>query len=128
MIALLVSVYLPASPALAAPQHHKHHVKHHDQLKQQAAWTGAGFAAGQALGPAGSATVGVVRHRRELKAGGSARNHAMVKIGAPIAAGAAFGPAGLIGYEGVEHRHWIAKHVLSGHHQPRARRPKSASR
>ena len=121
-VAIIVAICLVPFAASAAPRHKSHVKRHHSHLKQQAAWTGAGVAAGQALGPAGSATVGVARHRQELRAGGRARNRAMVKIGAPIAAGAAFGPAGVIGYEGVEHRQWIAKHVLPGHHRHRSRR------
>ena len=112
-VAIIVAICLVPSAASAAPRHKTHVKRHHSHLKQQAAWTGAGLAAGQALGPAGSATVGVARHRQALRAGGRARNRAIVKIGAPIAAGAAFGPAGVIGYEGVEHRHWIAKHSSS---------------
>src|SRR5262245_44869441 len=71
-------------------------VRRHRALKRKAAWTGAGFAAGRAIGPAGSVAVGTAKHRHDLAAGGKRRNKALVKIGAPVAAGAAFGPPGTL--------------------------------
>jgi len=96
----------------------RHHNRNH-ALKRKAAWTGAGFAAGRAAGPAGSVAVGTAKHRHDLAAGGHRRNKALVKIGAPVAAGAAFGPAGTVAYEGYEHRRWI-KHKLTGRHHRRS--------
>jgi hypothetical protein len=114
-IALLLFASLHASAATAAP-HRRPAKRHHSDLKRQAAWAGAGAAAGKALGPAGSATVDVVHYRDDLKAGGRKRNRALIKIGAPIAAAAALGPVGVMGYEGVEHRKWIVDHLVPGHH------------
>lgn len=79
--------------------------------KKTLAWTGGGFAAGRLAGPAGSASFGAFRHRRDLAAGGRSRNLALVKIGAPIALGAAFGPLGVIGYQTVKHRNWLKRHL-----------------
>src|SRR5262245_8218325 len=55
---------------------------------------GAGFAAGRAIGPAGSAAVGMTKYRKDLKAGGHRRTRAIAKVSGPIAAGAVAGPAG----------------------------------
>jgi hypothetical protein len=93
-------------------------ITHHDEKKSshhklhQAGWVGAGVAAGKAIGPAGSAAVGVTKYRKDLKAGGHRRTHAVAKIGAPIAAGAVAGPAGTVAYEAVDHRNWIKRHIL----------------
>ena len=81
------------------------------KLAKEGGWAGAGLAAGQAAGPAGSAVVGAAKYRKDLKAGGSRRTKAVAKIGAPIAAGAVAGPAGTVGVEGVEHRKWIKHEV-----------------
>jgi hypothetical protein len=82
------------------------------KLLRKGGWAGAGFAAGEVAGPAGSAAVGAAKYRRDLKAGGSRRTKAVAKIGGPIAAGAIAGPAGTAGYEAVEHRGWIKRHIL----------------
>jgi hypothetical protein len=82
------------------------------KLLRKGGWAGAGFAAGEVAGPAGSAAVGAAKYRRDLKAGGGRRTKAVAKIGAPIAAGAIAGPAGTAGYEAVEHRGWIKRHIL----------------
>jgi hypothetical protein len=74
------------------PHHHGNKSSHHKL--HQAGWAGAGFAAGQAIGPAGSAAVGAA------------------KIGGPIAAGAIAGPAGTVAYEAVDHRSWIKRHIF----------------
>jgi len=92
----------------------KHHARH--KVIHQAGWAGAGFAAGHFVGPPGSAAVGATRYRRDLKAGGRRRTHAMVKIGGPIAAGAIAGPPGVVGYTAVEHRNWIKRHIF--HRKP----------
>jgi hypothetical protein len=105
-----------ASPGAASPSYLHHPVKHdHERRKKllrKGGWAGAGFAAGRAAGPAGSAAVGVAKYRHDLKAGGKRRTKAVAKIGAPIAAGAVAGPAGTAGYEAVEHRGWIKRHIL----------------
>ncbi len=90
----------------------KHNHARRKKLIRKGGWAGAGFAAGQVAGPAGSAAVGAAKYRRDLKAGGSRRTKAVAKIGAPIAAGAIAGPAGTAGYEAVEHRGWIKRHIL----------------
>jgi hypothetical protein len=105
MLLVCADVGLAASPAV------DHHPKKHHKL-HQAGWAGAGFAAGRAIGPAGSAAVGVTKYRQDLKAGGHRRTRAIAKISGPIAAGAVAGPAGTIGYEAVEHRSWIKRHIL----------------
>jgi hypothetical protein len=97
----------------AAPlrtQHHRTKSSHHKL--HQAGWAGAGFAAGKAIGPAGSAAVGATKYRKDLKAGGHRRTRAVAKISAPIAAGAVAGPAGTIAYEAVDHRNWIKRHIF----------------
>src|SRR5437763_7395065 len=102
---LIVLMLVSVSPAIAASpaayriiRHHHHHRIH------QAGWAGAGLAAGQAIGPAGSAAVGATKYRHDLKAGGRRRTHAIAKIGGPIAAGAVAGPVGSAAYVGVGHR------------------------
>ena len=90
----------------------KHNHERRKKLLRKGGWAGAGFAAGRAAGPAGSAAVGVAKYRHDLKAGGKRRTKAVAKIGAPIAAGAVAGPAGTAGYEAVEHRGWIKRHIL----------------
>jgi len=102
----------------AVTRHHHHH--HRKKLLKEGGWAGAGFAAGRAVGPAGSAAVGATKYRRDLKAGGKRRAKAVAKIGGPIAAGAIAGPAGSLGYAAVEHRHWIARHIF--HRKPHRRR------
>jgi len=93
------------------------------KLIRKGGWAGAGFAAGQVAGPAGSAAVGAAKYRRDLKAGGHRRTKAIAKIGGPIAAGAIAGPAGTAGYEVVEHRGWIKRHILHlKPHRPKNRR------
>src|SRR5262249_60385228 len=89
----------------------KHNHERRKKLLRKGGWAGAGFAAGQAAGPAGSAAVGAAKYRKDLKAGGKRRTKAVAKIGAPIAAGAVAGPAGSAGVEVVEHRHWIKRHL-----------------
>ena len=91
---------------------HQHGEKTSHHKLHQAGWAGAGFAAGKAIGPAGSAAVGVTKYRKDLEAGGHQRTHAVAKIGAPIAAGAVAGPAGTVAYEAVDHRNWIKRHIL----------------
>src|SRR3954466_6633351 len=86
----------------AAEVHHRHPKRH--KIVHAAGWAGAGAAAGQLAGPAGSAGVGAAKCRRDLKKNWHTRRHAMVKIGAPIAAGAVAGPAGTVGYEAYDHR------------------------
>ena len=90
----------------------EHNHERRKKLIRKGGWAGAGFAAGRAAGPAGSAAVGVAKYRHDLKAGGRRRTKAVAKIGAPIAAGAVAGPAGTAGYEAVEHRGWIKRHIL----------------
>src|SRR5262249_58288672 len=102
----VVLVLTAAGPTAGISLFHKHHIAH------KAAWAGAGFAAGQVAGPAGSATVGAAKYRDHLKAGGRRRIRAIRKIGAPIAAGAIAGPAGTVAYEAVEHRSWIKRHIF----------------
>jgi hypothetical protein len=113
--------------AASAPQYVHRAVNHkharRKKLLRKGGWAGAGFAAGEVAGPAGSAAVGAAKYRRDLKAGGSRRTKAVAKIGAPIAAGAIAGPAGSAGYEAVEHRGWIKRHIL--HIKPH--RPKHGS-
>ena len=89
-----------------------HNHQRRKKLTRQGGWAAAGFAAGQAAGPAGSAAVGAAKYRHDLKAGGSRRTKAVAKIGAPIAAGAIAGPAGTAGVEVVEHRKWIKRHIF----------------
>ena len=92
------------------PHHHGNKSSHHKL--HQAGWAGAGFAAGQAIGPAGSAAVGAAKYRKDLKEGGHRRTRAVAKIGGPIAAGAVAGPAGTVAYEAVDHRNWIKRHIF----------------
>jgi hypothetical protein len=117
VFALWIVVSLLASGSARAVTRGTRKTHSHRDLKRKAAWTGAGVAAGHFAGPAGSLGVGVLSHRRQLQAGGDARNRALVKIGAPLAAGAAFGPAGTVGYEAVDHRKWIRDHILTRHHR-----------
>lgn len=117
LVFLLIVTFGYSASATAATQTHrpvaKHRVTKHNHHKlHQAGWAGAGFAAGQAAGPAGSATVGVAKYRHDLKAGGRRRTHAAAKIGAPIAAGAIAGPPGVAAYEAVDHRNWIKRHLF----------------
>jgi len=122
---IAVAGLLLAGPALdASPRVVKHHHAQRKKIAKKAGWAGAGFAAGHAAGPAGSAAVGVAKYRRDLKAGGQRRTKAVARIGAPIAAGAVAGPAGTAGYEAVEHRSWIKRHIF--HLKPNQR--KKASR
>ena len=93
---------------------HRHH--HHKKILHEGGWAGAGFAAGRAVGPAGSAAVGVTKYRKDLKAGGHRRTRAIAKIGGPIAAGAVAGPAGSAAYAAVEHRNWIKRHLFHRKH------------
>ena len=119
LVILLALCCLLAPLDATAKSHHRHgHAKgHHSSLKKKAAWAGAGVVVGRVAGPPGSLALGTFKHRRALKAGGHARNKALVKIGAPVAAGAAFGPAGSIAYTGVAHRRWIKRHMLPHHHR-----------
>jgi len=114
---LSVDAASKADHAVTRLHHHHHHRK---KLLKQGGWAGAGFAAGQAAGPAGSAAVGAAKYRRDLKAGGKRRAKAVAKIGGPIAAGAIAGPVGSAGYAAVEHRHWIKRHIF--HIKPHRRR------
>ena len=118
---VIVAVYLLGVPiSIASPRAethvHRGPINHRPsrtkKLARAGGWAGAGLAAGRAAGPAGSAAVGVVKDRKDLKAGGKRRTTAMAKIGAPIAAGAVAGPAGSAGGEAVEHRKWIKRHIL----------------
>ncbi len=108
---------LPISTAspIAQTQAHRGLAKHRPsrtkKLAKEGGWAGAGLAAGRAAGPAGSAAVGAVKYRKDLKAGGKRRTKAVAKIGAPIAAGAVAGPAGSAGVEAVEHRKWIKRQM-----------------
>src|SRR5207237_7303915 len=116
LLFLIVLTLASGGATFAATSSQRHEVKHHHHQKKvfhKAGWAGAGIAAGRLAGPAGSAAVGAAKYRRDLKAGGHKRDHALVKIGAPIAAGAVAGPAGTVGYEAVEHRGWIKRHILS---------------
>ena len=90
----------------------RRHRHHHHKLVREGGWAGAGFAAGRAIGPAGSAAVGVTKYRKDLKAGGHRRTRAVAKISGPIAAGAVAGPAGSAAYAAVEHRNWIKRHIF----------------
>jgi hypothetical protein len=99
-----------ANAAPAIRHHHEKKSSHH--RLHQAGWVGAGVAAGKAIGPAGSAAVGVTKYRKDLKAGGHRRTRAVAKVGAPIAAGAVAGPAGTVAYEAVDHRNWIKRHIF----------------
>jgi len=92
-----------------AVRHHRHQ---HHKVAREGAWAGAGFGAGRAVGPAGSAAVGVTKYRKDLKAGGHRRTRAIAKISGPIAAGAVAGPAGSAAYAAVEHRNWIKRHIF----------------
>ncbi|HEY2381753.1 MAG TPA: hypothetical protein VGK48_11300 [Terriglobia bacterium] len=94
----------------------KHRHTRRKKLIKKGGWAGAGFAAGEAAGPAGSAAVGAAKYRKDLKAGGTRRTKAVAKIAAPIAAGAVAGPAGSAGVEVVEHRNWIKRHIF--HRKP----------
>ena len=120
----VLTLCLLASPSVVAHSHHKHGQAkhHHSSLKKKAAWAGAGLAVGRVAGPPGSLAFGAVKHRHALKAGGHARNKALVKIGAPVAAGAVFGPAGSAAYAGYSHRRWIKHHLLPHHHHRHQRR------
>jgi hypothetical protein len=101
------------SPAIASIRNEHHHVHHQRQKVIRAAgWAGAGLAAGRFAGPGGSATVGIVKHRKDLKAGGHRRVRAIRKIGVPIAVGVVAGPIGSGAYAAVEHRKWIKHHIL----------------
>src|ERR1051326_2828154 len=93
--AILLAALLLAAPLSlhgATPQSQHRAIKHrHPQRKKllkKGGWAGAGFAAGHVAGPAGSAAVGAAKYRKDLKAGGKKRAHAVAKIGGPIAAGA----------------------------------------
>ena len=103
----LTSAATPSSHPSKPRQQHHHH-----KILRKGAWAGAGFAAGRAVGPAGSAAVGATKYRKDLKAGGHRRTRAIAKISGPIAAGAVAGPAGSVSYEAVEHRHWIKRHIF----------------
>jgi|SRR5579883_1004315 len=124
--AILLAVALAGSclPVAASSSEVQHRVtKRHQRRKKlirKGGWAGAGFAAGEVAGPAGSAAVGAAKYRKDLKAGGRKRAGAVAKIGGPIAAGAVAGPAGTVGFEAVEHRNWIRRHLLP--HQ-KAKRP-----
>src|SRR5215467_7636733 len=130
LAALVLMTLMPGEPfstAAPAPQTRhqvvKHRHKRRKKLLRQGGWAGAGFAAGRAAGPVGSAAVGATRYRKDLKAGGRRRTRAVAKIGGPIAAGAIAGPAGSAGYEAVEHRGWIKGHILHlKPHRPKNRR------
>lgn len=117
-----VSISTAAPKDEAQPHHHlvKEHPSRAKKMAKAGGWAGAGLAAGRAAGPAGSAAVGVVKYRKDLKAGGKRRTKAVAKIGAPIAAGAVAGPAGSAGVEAVEHRKWIKRQILRvKRHKPR---------
>src|SRR5262245_32880080 len=90
----------------------RRHRHHHHKLVREGGWAGASFAAGRAIGPAGSAAVGVTKYRKDLKAGGHRRTRAVAKISGPIAAGAVAGPAGSAAYAAVENRNWIRRHIF----------------
>jgi hypothetical protein len=111
---LLLTLLGCTNIANAAPLIKKHHhgKKPSQHTLHQAGWAGAGFAAGKAIGPAGSAAVGATKYRKDLKAGGHRRTHAVAKISGPIAAGAVAGPAGTVAYEAVDHRNWIKRHIF----------------
>ena len=116
-----------ATVGAAAPRPaYGHRRAHHHALAKKAGWAGAGLAAGEIAGPAGSAGVGAAKYRNDLKAGGHKRTRALVKIGAPIGAGLVAGPAGSGAYEVYDHRHWIKRHVLhtsdNAHKRKRPRR------
>jgi len=127
--ALLLSLVFAGSSVTAAERVHRGRHEHHHQLRHtlvhKGGWAGAGLAAGHFAGPAGSASVGAVKYRRDLKKNWHTRRRAMVKIGAPIAAGVAAGPAGVAGYEAYDHRHWIKHHLVPGkhHHRRKTRHP-----
>ena len=106
----LTTAATPYSRQSTRNQQHRH------RILRKGAWAGAGFAAGRAIGPAGSAAVGATKYRKDLKAGGRRRTRAIAKIGGPIAAGVVAGPAGSAGYAAVEHRHWIKRHIF--HRKP----------
>ena len=137
---LLLAAVMGAAPIAATadtPQVHHRVVRHpharRNKLIKKGGWAGAGFAAGQAAGPVGSAAVGAAKYRKDLKAGGTRRAKASAKIAAPIAAGAVAGPPGVAGVEVVEHRNWIKRHVFHRKPKPQPRRvvhrtaPKRAS-
>src|SRR5262245_2325598 len=106
-VLMLVMLLLFAEMGVALPASHHHNGKNRHHKLHEAGWVGAGFAAGKAIGPAGSAAVGVTRYRNDLKTGGHKRVRAITKIGGPIAAGIVAGPIGSAAYAAVEHRHWI---------------------
>ena len=112
----LFGLSISTANPMARTQAHRRLVMHRPsrtkKLAKAGGWAGAGLAAGRAAGPAGSAAVGIAKHRRDLKAGGKRRTKAVAKIGAPIAAGAVAGPAGSAGVEAVEHRKWIKRQIL----------------
>jgi hypothetical protein len=114
LVAPILSEPFSTSAQAAQARHQvvKHRHPQRKKLAREGGWAGAGFAAGRAAGPAGSAAVGVTKYRKDLKAGGSRRTRAVAKIGGPIAAGAVAGPAGSAAYEAVEHRNWIKRHIF----------------
>ncbi|HYU53571.1 MAG TPA: hypothetical protein VEK37_11535 [Gemmatimonadaceae bacterium] len=116
---LIVAISITAQLSAASPDTHHSHSHHkgksHKRLIHKAEWMGAGAAAGQFAGPAGSAGVGIAKYRHDLKASGHRRKRALVKIGAPIAAGAVAGPVGTAGYEAYDHRRWIKHHIFHSH-------------
>jgi hypothetical protein len=112
-VLIVIALFLFFAGTLDAKPRRSHHAhQEHHKIAKKGAWAGAGFAAGRAAGPVGSATVGVAKYRKDLKAGGHRRNRAVRKIGGPIAAGAIAGPPGVVGYEAVDHRHWIKRHLF----------------
>jgi hypothetical protein len=116
-ILFLVAILVCSDLEIAASiTHHSRKQRHHKL--HQAGWAGAGLAAGQAVGPAGSAVVGTAKYRKDLKAGGHRRTRAVAKIAGPIAAGAVAGPVGSVSYAAVEHRNWIKRHLFHRKRQP----------
>src|SRR5262245_22167388 len=95
---LLVIMFLVFTELTTAATPYSHqstrNQQHRHRILREGGWAGAGFAAGRAIGPAGSAAVGMTKYRKDLKAGGHRRTRAIAKVSGPIAAGAVAGPAG----------------------------------
>src|SRR5262245_36483152 len=91
LLSLMFAIAVPVS-AMTTATHHQHPVSKRHKVIHAAGWAGAGYAAGQAAGPIGSAAVGAAKYRKDLK-NDHTRGRAIAKIGAPIAAGAIAGPA-----------------------------------
>lgn len=118
-VAAVLILASAASIVLAAPPPHRHRHPTRHKIVRKAEWSGAGAAAGHLAGPVGSAAVGAVKYRHDLKKNWHTRRRAMVRVGAPIAASAVAGPVGTVGYEADDHRRWLKRHLTPGKHHRR---------